>query len=697
MKICYHCMQQIPNDKAHTCPQCGQSLEAVRQADRFLEPGMLLSGKYIIGHPLGAGGFGNTYIGWDKILRRKVAVKEFYPEQYCVRGRGGKIITVTDPRLEPRFHRGLREFLEEARRVAALHEVQGVVEISDFFEENGTGYIVMEYLEGMDIKTILDKSENKRDYEWSRRAILAVLYTLKEVHKRGIIHRDIAPDNIFVTKEGIIKLIDFGAAKYASAENTSDIMLKAGYAPIEQYGRKIEQGPYTDLYAAAALFYRMLTGQKPIPADEREKQDGLIPPSEMGISLPEQAELAIMVCLNVMPQYRLQSAEDFMEALDGKYFIPIYEPEWILPPVEEHKGFFGKLASLPVSAKAAVCFACICVIGAAVFGAAAVVNRAKATAGLTEVGKSGTFTMEDYSGQAYEDVAARLEKSGLQNLDTPEYILDSKPEGTILRQNIDPLVAVSGDDRIRFTVSGGDHYYTMPDFTGMEEEEAVRYFTDRNFDVAVHENPCDNKKDVRTETGENDSLAKKEGRVVVKRCFSGDAEEGICVEQSIEPGEKCGADTKVKLMISVGGEFEDFNVPVPDFTGMKREEAEALLKSSGLLDIVEAELGYPEGTQDAAEAFVKEQSIAAGDTVNFYQDKGMKFRLEFAMPEPKPKKTNPTPNPNQQEQPNPGEPPAEGDGGQPDPQEQPQIPQAEPAPSRDRESSYRSGNRAING
>ncbi len=678
MKICYHCMQQIPNDKAHICPQCGQNLTAARQADRFLEPGTVLSGKYIVGYPLGAGGFGNTYIGWDNILCRKVAVKEFYPEQYCARGRDGRTIAVTDPKLEPRFHRGLREFLEEARRVAALHEVQGVVEISDFFEENGTGYIVMEYLEGMDIKTILDKSGSKRDYEWSRRAILAVLYTLKEVHKRGVIHRDIAPDNIFVTKEGIIKLIDFGAAKYASAENTSDIMLKAGYAPIEQYGRKMEQGPYTDLYAAAALFYRMLTGQKPIPANERKKQDGLIPPSEMGILIPEQAELAIMVCLNIMPQYRLQSAEDFMEALDGKYFIPIYEPEWILPPMEERKGFFGKLASLPVPAKAAVCAACICIIGAAAFGAAAVINHAGTAAGLKETGKSGTFTMEDYSGQAYEDVAAGLEEIGFQNVDAPEYVLDSKPEGTILRQNIDPLAAVSGDDRICFTVSGGDRYYTIPDFTGMEEKEIIRYFTEKNFDVAVHENPCDNQKDVHTETGENDSLAKKEGNVVVKRCFSKDAEEGICVEQSLEAGEKCDVDTKVKLMISVGGEFEDFNVSVPDFTGMKREKADALLNSSGLLDIVEAELVYPEENQDAAEAFVEKQSLAAGDTVNFYQDKGMKFRLEFAMPQPKPKKTAPDPDPNQQAPQNPEELPAEGDGGGPAPQEQPQIPQADP-------------------
>ena len=198
--------------------------------------------------------------------------------------------TVPDGKLKPRFRKGLQQFLEEARSVAALQDIKGVVAISNFFEEHGTGYIVMEYLEGMDVKTILKKSGDKKDYEWSRQVVLTVLHTLKDIHKRGVLHRDIAPDNIFVTNEGVIKLIDFGAARHASAlaNMKSEVVLKAGYAPIEQYSRSASQGPYTDLYAVAALFYRMMTGQKPLPANERLNQDSLIPPSDMGIKIPEQ-------------------------------------------------------------------------------------------------------------------------------------------------------------------------------------------------------------------------------------------------------------------------------------------------------------------------------------------------------------------------------------------------------------------------
>ena len=441
MKLCYHCMQQISNERLRYCTNCGKSLEPEPQPERFLKAGTVLGRKFVVGYPLGAGGFGNTYVGWDTFLLRKVAIKEFYPEQYCVRREDGQTVTASEERLLPRYQRGLRQFLEEARKVAALHEVRGVVEITNFFEENGTGYIVMEYLEGMDVRNILKESGDKKDYEWCRRVILTVLYTLKEIHKKGVLHRDVAPDNIFVTKEGIIKLIDFGAAKSISAlENGADIMLKAGYAPIEQYSREFLQGPYTDLYAVAALFYRMLTGQKPIPAPERLEHPALITPSEMGISIPEQAELAMMVCLNVEPEYRLQSAEEFMEALDGKFFLPVYEPEWILPKIAEKKGLGGRIGSLPVAAKAAICFGCICLVACAAFGVRHMVRRA----GEAAVLDSKVVVMQDLQGKPEEEVTAyvaslnRAHPGWEIGLDMTETVFDlTKASGTVYAQSVE--------------------------------------------------------------------------------------------------------------------------------------------------------------------------------------------------------------------------------------------------------------------
>lgn len=438
MKLCYHCMSQISNDKAATCPVCGKSLDPEEQKPRFLKPGTVLGGKFIAGYHLGSGGFGNTYIGWDQVLQRKVAIKEFYPEQYCGRGQDGLTVVVADERLISRYQRGLQQFLVEARNVAALHDVQGVVEISNFFEENGTGYIIMEYLEGMDVKTILQKSGNKKDYEWSRRVILTVLYTLKEVHKRGVLHRDIAPDNIFVTKEGIVKLIDFGAAKNVTVMDSSkDVWLKAGYAPIEQYRNTFEQGPYTDLYAVAALFYRMLTGQKPVPAVDRLENDPLVPLSDMGISIPQQAEMAIMVCLNIMPEYRLQSAEEFMEALDGKFFIPVYEPTWILPK-EKPKGIKAKIGALPVGAKVAICLLGIALIGGTGIGVMSAFNNQT----QTSMENVQQVLMVDLKGKTREEANKEIEKLSQDygwdlKVDTSLTVFDpSKEVGTVSEQSI---------------------------------------------------------------------------------------------------------------------------------------------------------------------------------------------------------------------------------------------------------------------
>lgn len=338
MNRCYNCLEALRDRNADSCPYCHAPLKQIEwDAKRYLKPGTILQNKFFVGNAIGKGGFGNTYMGWNEVLQCKVAIKEYFPTNLTARGDDGVTVTITSSDTQGYFRAGLEQFLEEARNVASLQDVKGVVQIYNFFEENGTGYIIMEFLEGMDVKQILHERGNRADYDWSRRVILTVLYTLREIHKRGILHRDIAPDNIFVTNEGVIKLIDFGAAKSAAAgeERQRAIVLKAGYAPIEQYTRTMEQGPYTDLYAVAALFYRMLTGKKPPAATDRMRLDRMESLKAKGVEVPESAEMAITMCLYIDPEYRLQSADEFMEALDGKDFVPVYEPEWILPQEEE--------------------------------------------------------------------------------------------------------------------------------------------------------------------------------------------------------------------------------------------------------------------------------------------------------------------------------------------------------------------------
>lgn len=639
MRLCYHCMQQIKDERLHTCPNCKKSLQLQQVPPRYLKPGTVLQRKFIVGYPLGSGGFGNTYIGWNQLLLRKVAVKEFYPEQYSGRSMDGVTVTVPDGKLQPRFRKGLQQFLEEARSVAALQDIKGVVAISNFFEENGTGYIVMEYLEGMDVKTILKKSGNKKDYEWSRRVILTVLHTLRDIHKRGVLHRDIAPDNIFVTNEGVIKLIDFGAARHASAlaNMKSEVILKAGYAPIEQYSRNAEQGPYTDLYAVAALFYRILTGQKPIPANERIQEDSLIPPSEMGIKIPEQAEMGMMVCLNVKPEYRLQTADEFMEVLDGKYFVPVYEPEWILPPTEDKNSFLEKISRLPVAAKAAICFGAICLIGGIIAGVVVIGNsNSQSVEGPSSTMEAGKFRMEDYTGKAYEEAVSKLERKGAENIADPVYDFSSETEGVIIQQSIEPSEVVDVENGISFTVSGGNNHYTIPDFEGYSEKDMIQFFTDRNFDVEVYDDPYN--LDKHTVEGENENLEKKTGKIIVEKNFSDNIEAGVCFDQTVTPGETCEVKEKIVLSVSVGGVEEDFIKKVPDFSGMTEDECKKELKESALKDVLdivfENSTEYIDGISVGQ---VNRQSIEVGKKVNLFKDKGEKITLYIQQEKPKPK------------------------------------------------------------
>ncbi len=618
MKICYHCMMRIENNTGDICTNCGKPLIQQPVEARYLKPGTELHDKYVVGYPIGNGGFGNTYIGWDKVLCRKVAIKEFYPEQYISRRNDGVTVSVSTETMQPRFRRGLQQFIEEARSVASLHDIKGVVEISKFFEENGTGYIIMEYLEGMDVKTILEKSGNKKDYEWCRRVVLTVLYTLREIHKRGVLHRDIAPDNIFVTYEGVIKLIDFGAAKHASAlaNMKAEVVLKVGYAPIEQYSKEAPQGPYTDLYAVAALFYRMLTGQKPIPANERINNENLVTPSEMGVILPEQAEMAIMMCLNVQPKFRLQSADEFMEALDGNNFVPIYEPEWILPPVEEKKRF----STLPIGTRIGIAFASTILIAGIVVGGIFAFGNDDRKSTLVVDGRE--TTLADLVGKDEEEAVSELTQIGIDDYSIV-YEFSEKPEGAVISQSINAgTITVDDNTNILLTVSGGDEKYSLLDYSDKSVDDIVDYFSNHNFQILDTVYPGGESVVVDSDVQSTETA--KNGVINILRQYSDDTAAGLCYSQSIEPGTVCNGSEEVTFAVSCG-KVSDYEIVIPDFSGKGKSKVEEMMKEAGLADYLEIE--YEEGiySDQIKKGKVCDQSLSTDYVYNTLEKKAYKL------------------------------------------------------------------------
>ena len=296
--------------------------------DSILLPvGTLLGGVYRVEGALGKpGGFGITYLAEDTRLQARVAVKEFFPRGLARRAAGRLDVVPMTPDDAPGFDHARARFLDEARLLARFHH-PAIVRVRSFFEENGTGYLVMDYLEGRTLSAHLERAGGRVGHETALAIARPLLDALGEIHEAGVLHRDVDPANVYVTNRQQVVLLDFGAARQAVAEaeggqRSLSVVLKPGYAPYEQYASKGRQGPWTDLYALAATLYRMLTGLVPQESTSRIMQDELRPVDELvreryGETIPPELARAVMWGLALRPEDRPQSVEDFQRALGG--------------------------------------------------------------------------------------------------------------------------------------------------------------------------------------------------------------------------------------------------------------------------------------------------------------------------------------------------------------------------------------------
>lgn len=315
-KMCFNCFHEKANEGI--CPYCGfDNADNTGRYPGAMKNGSILNGQYIVGRVLGQGGFGITYLAWDYQLEIKVAIKEYLPDGMATRLPGTTLVSVYTGEKQENFDYGSDRFLDEARVLAKFLGNRYIVGVKSYFRENNTAYFVMDYIEGINFKNYIKNHGGKISYKDAMRILIPVMDALATVHREGVIHRDVTPDNIYITKDDEIKLLDFGSARYSLGDKSRllDVILKAGYAPKEQYIRKGKQGPYTDIYSLAACFYASITGFLPPEALERMEEDELIPISARGIPIPTHIEAAIMKGLAVNPEYRFQRMEDFKAAM----------------------------------------------------------------------------------------------------------------------------------------------------------------------------------------------------------------------------------------------------------------------------------------------------------------------------------------------------------------------------------------------
>ena len=317
-KLCINCMQERRSPDG-ICEFCGFDVRTFELPRHHMRPFTILAGKYLIGNAIGEGGFGITYIGMDLNLEVKVAIKEYYPQGAAVRDCRTNDSTVWSYSKSTQvfFEEGREKFINEAKTIAKFRNVPEIVGVIDFFRENQTAYIVMEYLDGQTLKQYLKVKGGKIPADELLRMMKPLIASLGKLHAQGLIHRDISPDNIMIMKDGSIKILDFGGARDFVSQNgkSMSVLVKHGYAPEEQYRSRGDQGPWTDVYALCATMYRCITGKIPPEALDRLYEDELKPISSFGVNCPKYIEEAIIKGLSVRKDGRYQSMEELYDAL----------------------------------------------------------------------------------------------------------------------------------------------------------------------------------------------------------------------------------------------------------------------------------------------------------------------------------------------------------------------------------------------
>ena len=571
------CME-VYDDQYNICPHCGYIYGTPAAEAYHIQPGSKLkNGRYTVGKVLGFGGFGVTYIGFDENLLVKLAIKEYLPGEFSTRMPNQQAVTVYTGEREEQFNEGKIKTLDEARRLAKFQSEPSIVHVFDFFEENNTAYIIMEYCDGKSLKEIMAEN-GPFSVDEALQIILQVIAGMKPVHKEGMIHRDIAPDNIYRLKDGSIKILDFGAARYATTKHSKSlsVIIKPGYAPEEQYRSRGDQGPWTDVYALAATFYKMITGVTPPDAMERGVKDMLKRPSKMGVSIPKGMETALLNALNVAIEDRTQSMDEFEQEL--------LAADVKAKEVHDRTEDVGKLsASVKIGAAIGGMIAAALIVFALLLSPASPVREF--------ILPEDKVWVPNFINMSAEDAVLTADTAYLKFSEGKTEYRDDIPEGLVFAQSVEPGTQVTTDKKndnkrrvIEGQVSAGPPVTLMPNVIGMSEKNAVQLLEDRNL------------------------------KPQVEMVSQPDKAPGTVSEVSETKDKKLFHDTTIIVKVvedngqNVRGTVKD--IEVPDVSGMNIEEAERVLKEAGLL----VERNNVEN-EDIAKDQVISQKIAAGEMV----------------------------------------------------------------------------------
>ncbi len=581
---CYKCMEEIGDQLV--CPHCGYDQSSEADNKQYLNPGVKI-GNYSIGKVIGAGGFGVTYIGWDSALGRKVAIKEYFPSNLSTRTPGQTAITAFSGEKQMIFNHGKERFIEEAKLLMQFAGEDGIVSVYDIVEANGTVYMVMEYIEGISLKESIEQFGPISEKHLLD-CIIPVLLSLKFVHNIGIIHRDISPDNIMCLPDGSVKLIDFGAARYSvmDASKSLSVIVKQGYTPIEQYQSHGKQGEYTDIYAIASTMYKALTGITPDESLERMANDTLKKPSQCGVTVSQQTEKAILSAMNVRPEDRPQTIDDFLAILCGEANATIVT---------------NKKSKKPLIALIASAVVLLLSITGVILG---ITNN-------PDFGASSKIVVPNVIKKTSESAKDTLSKSGLNMMISDFRLYDEElvsqgvvEEGHVVEQNPVSGKKAEENSNVDVIISKGKKKQYLPDVTDMMTEGAKNYFEQLGF-------------------GESFNIS-------IKEEYSDTNMVGTVINQSLPEDTAIDFDGEITLTISLGKENmpeKTSKLKLDDYTGENFNSVKSELSKSGIYVVKTASIyssEYPYGTI-ISQYPAKGTSVQSGDAVYVVSSLGIEM------------------------------------------------------------------------
>ena len=490
--LCANCWEELT--EGSVCAECGYDNDTQNDSV-YLKTKTVIAGQYVIGNIIKIESDSVTYSGYDGQLDKPILIREFFPKGIASRFDDSDELHVRQKYVND-FARYKKSFYNLWTTMQKLHNLSAVVPVYDLAEANGTYYAIIEKTESVPLREYLLRNEEGYIlWDTARLMFMPVLTTIEALHSNGIVHGSITPDNLVLCRDGKVHLAPFPITEASDQSTVMEFTENDGYTALEQYNNKHRICAATDIYSFSACIYRALVGSNPPSAVSREANDKLMIPNTIAEKIPMHVIKALVNGLQIYPEKRVKTGEDFRELLDA---APAVKAKAAVEQEDIYqKGAKGGYPEYNESngdkKRKAVVAILIILIVAAIAAAVYVVQFS----GLIDNGKNNTTTTQpvktyqvpNFSGVGYTQ--SDIENNGAWNEQFKftfqgEYSADTE-EGIIFKQSVAAGETVDQGSEIILTVSKGIQTQTVPDVRGLALDEATKQLEDLGFKVSTVE------------------------------------------------------------------------------------------------------------------------------------------------------------------------------------------------------------------